>query len=321
MRRATLERLPFRAALAAVCLVPALLVAQEPAQPRSPAPAVPTLDALMSARDYRATGVSRLSAAERAALERWLARYTTTVAAAARSAARAQDSARAPAPLAEVVRPSRSTAAQVALGAIVEVASVLSGGGFLVLADGTMWEVWVGDQIKTAVWSPGDRVIVREQAAPPAEFFRLQFENGRAGSMVTVRYAGSTGAPSVGHYDQTTAPTVFGEASYYSPYVTYDVYVPFGAFGVCGWNCGAFNGGNRHGRSGFDGRGGVHRRGRLDALPNRARPTRTVGVRPSGVRPSRGPQVAPPPRTNAAPSTSAAPRMSAPPRMMPAPRP
>ena len=39
------------------------------------------LDEVMSAQDQMATGVANLSAAQRQSLERWLARYTGTVAA------------------------------------------------------------------------------------------------------------------------------------------------------------------------------------------------------------------------------------------------
>src|SRR5918992_2594369 len=42
------------------------------------------LDEVMSAQDQVATGVANLSAAQRQSLERWLARYTGTVAAVAR---------------------------------------------------------------------------------------------------------------------------------------------------------------------------------------------------------------------------------------------
>ena len=42
------------------------------------------LDEVMSAQDQMATGVANLSVAQRQSLERWLARYTGTVAAVAR---------------------------------------------------------------------------------------------------------------------------------------------------------------------------------------------------------------------------------------------
>src|SRR5690349_1850336 len=119
--------------LPALCL-PALLTAQA-APPSSP----PRIDAVMSASDIRETGISRLSSAERAALERWLGRYTTVVATAARSTParggerpstaeraprneygeRARAGARAPRP-----RP-------LVYGDYAEVKSILGGGAFV----------------------------------------------------------------------------------------------------------------------------------------------------------------------------------------------
>src|SRR5688572_15009408 len=63
-------------------LIPAaaLLLGAIAAQPASAQG--PDLDRVMSAQEREATGIARLNASERAALEAWLARYTATVSAA-----------------------------------------------------------------------------------------------------------------------------------------------------------------------------------------------------------------------------------------------
>ena len=66
------------AVLALATLAPALAA---PAAAQAPAPL--RIDALMSERDRQETGITRMTPAERQALERWLARYTAAAVAGA----------------------------------------------------------------------------------------------------------------------------------------------------------------------------------------------------------------------------------------------
>lgn len=285
-------------ALPALCF-PALLTAQ--ATP-------PRLDAVMSASDVRETGISRLSAAERAALERWLGRYTTVVATGARSTPPQERSATSERASRDeqgerrraVVRAPRLR--QLAWGDYAEVKSILNGGGFIVLADGSMWEVWVGDQSNSIVWEVGDVIRVLEAPAPPEEHYIFKFENGRARSLVTVRYAGMVRAEAVEIGRPTKSDTVprdYGSAgasrspTVFAPSAAYEtVYEPvYGAYYYLPqWNAR---------------RGNVNRAKRLDERA--VAPTeRTIGVRPStGAAASRSGASTPAASRTTSPSTSA----------------
>ena len=261
------------------------------------------LDSLMSARDWKATGVGRLTAAERAALERWIARREAKLVA-ERTAAPRTDARVSTAPVAEY-----AAAPQVAIGSIVQVTTLLSGGGFVGLADGTLWEVWSSDLTGTRLWAAGDHVIVRSNPAPPAEWYTLRFEHGRTRTVASVRYAGTTGPSRVAIGAEPArqvapyAPTVF-----MAP-----VYVP-GYYEVPGYH--------QHGY--YDRRWDRERvydprfdRNRDDRRPSRLMlEPRNVGVRP-------GPRPTPtaPPRMEAAPRMAPAPTVSPAPGLSPVPRP
>lgn len=176
-----------------VSAVLALATLAPPLAAQAPTPL--RIDALMSERDRQETGVARLTAAERQAFERWLSRYTAAaVAGATRVTEESGTTARRTAERApERGRRSPRHAQRVVLGATVEITSVLANGGFLVMEDGSMWEVYVRDITGSSTWTAGDQVLVRDNPAPPDLLYRLRFENGRARSTASVRYAGRTG--------------------------------------------------------------------------------------------------------------------------------
>lgn len=185
-------------------VVPAALGAQ----------AAPKIDTMMTAREYRDAGIAKLSVAERAALERWLGRRL------------ARPSAVGPRPSAAEGGSPRAARP----GSVVSVTSLLGGGGFVVLADGTMWEVWVSDQTASAAWRAGDPLLVRAQPAPPEARYTLRFENGRTRSAASVRYAGvaQPSAVAIGRDRQSVAPaaaqTVIVREPVYVPVPTYEYY-------------------------------------------------------------------------------------------------
>jgi hypothetical protein len=163
------------------------------------------LDEVMSAQDQMATGVANLSAAQRQSLERWLARYTGTVAAVARRLDRAP-AREADAPTRDVApraEPSRQAPARQAQqpdltsrpwlphklpnGALM--LRSIDGSTFVMLADGTMWEIYLPHRPHADTWRAGDLIQVRQASVVTGEF-DYQLINGVARSSVSARFAG-----------------------------------------------------------------------------------------------------------------------------------
>lgn len=79
---------------------------------------------------------------------------------------------------------------------IFQVVAVERFGGFVVLEDGTRWEVFLPHRPGTAMWQPGDHVLI--QLLPVrrgAHTYRLQ--NGERDDVAAVRFAGMGAAPPV----------------------------------------------------------------------------------------------------------------------------
>jgi hypothetical protein len=160
------------------------------------------LDEVMSAQDQVQTGVANLSAAQRQQLERWLARYTGTVASVTRrldrAPARAESIQAAPRSV-----PPRQAAPQQAeqprltgrpwlphrLPNGAQMLQSIDGSTFVMLADGTMWEVYLPHRPQAGVWRAGDLILVKQASAPVGEFDH-QLYNGAARSTVSARFAG-----------------------------------------------------------------------------------------------------------------------------------
>lgn len=160
----------------------------------------PTLSQIMSEREQQETGIASLSAAQRAELEAWLARYTATVTSVARSG-------RAAAPRAErrggegdaearelpairrVDGPQRIARAPRTVPDAARVLRMMDGGDFVMLDDGTVWEVYLPDRPATVNWASGDAVRVRQRPAPVGAFdYDLIY--GPRRERVAVRFAG-----------------------------------------------------------------------------------------------------------------------------------
>ena len=170
------------------------------------------LDEIMSAQDQMATGVANLSAAQRQNLERWLSRYTGTVAAVARNLEPARE-ADAPvtngAPRAEPSRqaPRRQAQQEDLTGQPwlphklpngAQMLRSIDGSTFVMLADGTMWEIYLPHRPQADEWRSGDLIQVRQASVVTGEFDH-QLINGAARSTVSARFAGwvkmENGAP------------------------------------------------------------------------------------------------------------------------------
>jgi hypothetical protein len=184
------------ALLAALMLMPCALLAQA---------SDVKLDEVMSAQDQMATGIANLSAAQRQNLERWLARYTGTVAAVARrldraptreadtpsgnGAPRDESPRQAPARQAEQQRITGEPWLPHKLPNGALMLRSIDGSTFVMLADGTMWEIYLPHRPHADTWRAGDLILVRQAAVVTGDFDH-QLVNGAARSTVSARFAG-----------------------------------------------------------------------------------------------------------------------------------
>jgi hypothetical protein len=184
------------ALFAALMLIPCALAAQG---------SDVKLDEVMSAQDQVATGVANLSTAQRQSLERWLARYTGTVAAVARRLERvpareADAPARDAAPRAEPSRqaPARQAQQESLTGRPwlphklpngAQMLRSIDGSTFVMLADGTMWEIYLPHRPQADTWRSGDLIQVRQASIVTGDF-EYQLVNGASRSSVSARFAG-----------------------------------------------------------------------------------------------------------------------------------
>jgi hypothetical protein len=73
----------------------------------------------------------------------------------------------------------------------LQVTEVREDGTFIVLQDGSTWEVFLPDRPSTVEWKVGDYVMVRERWIAQGDY-EYQLNNGRAHSVAVVRWAGMT---------------------------------------------------------------------------------------------------------------------------------
>lgn len=173
------------AALTAALLAPAALDAQAPA---ATADTTIRVDDFMTPEEAAATGVANLTPAQRVAFERWVDRYTALVTRVARREPRSEPrQARRDVAMHHGAHPRGSG----------RVAELISGGDFVRLEDGSVWEIYSPDRVATVGWKAGNTVIVRERnvviSSGDARFDML-LVNGEAGTSATARFRG-TGMP------------------------------------------------------------------------------------------------------------------------------
>ena len=180
-------------AVGAIALLPGIALAQ-----------APSLDQLMSPEERAAAGIAKLTPAERASLETWLARYTATVTTVVRGMQPATD---APALQAGVAQPTvpppnvqpapqaRTLPQPLPLPRTAPNGAQLfrsaDVGTFIMLDDGTMWEIYFSDRSRTAAWRVGDFVSVQKRNARVGKFdYQLVNASAVGNGRVTARYAG-----------------------------------------------------------------------------------------------------------------------------------
>ena len=68
---------------------------------------------------------------------------------------------------------------------------VINEGSHVVLADGTIWEVYLPDRPSVNTWRPGDVLVVRESSVSQGEY-DYQLKDGRTRGAVYARLVGET---------------------------------------------------------------------------------------------------------------------------------
>lgn len=125
-----------------------------------------TIDSVMSAKEQASTGILSLTAAQRAAFEQWLNRYTSVVLEVAR-----ESSQGTPGRTAVAAPPAQPRQSQVYGGV---------GGGhwienngdgkIITLEDGSIWQINPVDQVDTALWLATTDITVLHADSPVGEY-------------------------------------------------------------------------------------------------------------------------------------------------------
>jgi len=158
------------------------------------ASAGPTMSDVMSPAEMRATGVASLTPAQRAALDAWVARYTAIIErASAHGAQAATDASSASAASSGSNAPANETyAGPLAVPYGARIAEVKDGGTYILLSDGTEWEVYLPNRPATTTWATGDYLIVAGRAVEQNGKYYFQLINGRDGTTAAVQWRGKT---------------------------------------------------------------------------------------------------------------------------------
>jgi hypothetical protein len=139
-----------------------------------------TMDGVMSAAEQRETGLRSLTAAQRAALDSWLMRYTMSVINIAQKGASGNQAGRP--------RSGGGVYAGVGEGHWIE--EVSNGGAMVTLEDGSIWEINSIDRIDTALWLPATDITIIEANRPIGEY-RYTFINKDDGEKALAKYIGA----------------------------------------------------------------------------------------------------------------------------------
>jgi hypothetical protein len=150
-------------------------------------PSAPRMSDVMSPSEMRETGLASLTPAQRAALDAWLARYTTIVEHAASYGAQAGGTAAASAPD-NNGGVSYSGPPNAEYGS--RITEVRDGGGYVKLADNTVWEVLLAKRPEADTWKVGDYVLVSARAVVLGGDYYFELINGRSGHGVEVKFKG-----------------------------------------------------------------------------------------------------------------------------------
>jgi hypothetical protein len=164
---------------------------ERPEGPLSFAPdSVPELADLLTAREMERMGLAKLTEAEQqelaALLVRWRRMGRIGMGAPGRMLA---------VPLARRF-PATTRVEVVDQGdprSATAIADIAAGGTLVVLGDGTMWEVYLPDRVKTAAWAKGEAVRVRP-ASVEVGSYDYELLNGGSADRALVRFRGRSDA-------------------------------------------------------------------------------------------------------------------------------
>jgi hypothetical protein len=149
-------------------------------------PTVPQMADVMSPAEMRETGVATLNATQRAALDAWVSRYTNMIERAASHGATAAGGGSDTPPAAN----NETYAGPLSVPYGSRIAAVKEGGTYIVLADGTIWEVYLPNRPTTKTWAVGDFLIVAGRAVEQNGVYYFSLINGRDESSVAVAWRG-----------------------------------------------------------------------------------------------------------------------------------
>ena len=145
----------------------------------------PRMSDVMSPSELRATGIASLTVAQRAELDAWLVRYTGIVERAASHGAQTDAPAAVGGDNGGV---SYAGPPNAEYGS--RITDVRDGGGFVKLADGTVWEVLLAKRPEADTWKVGDYVLVSARAVVMGGDYYFELINGRSGHGVEVKFKG-----------------------------------------------------------------------------------------------------------------------------------
>jgi len=185
---------------------------------QSPLMLVPLrMDQLMSADQFARAGIARLTPEQRLHLDAWLTRYTAEL----RQAMERSDPIAGAGPVS--MRPAVARPPTAANGAVSadsdasdddaapaqqprafgwtvfsttplgsRLAEVPEDGGYVRLADGTLWEIYLPDRTATDTWETGDYITVSRAAAAVGDFDHM-LVNAPSNTRAYARFAGVVG--------------------------------------------------------------------------------------------------------------------------------
>jgi len=129
-----------------------------------------SMEQVMTPAQLQETGVATLSAAQRAALNRWLNAYTVRVLQVASGTAQARGE-------------------YVGVGSGHWIKKVSSGGRIVELEDGSLWEIKAVDRTNTALWLPVTNISVLLAKTPVGEY-KYTLLNKDDGETALAKYLG-----------------------------------------------------------------------------------------------------------------------------------
>lgn len=133
------------------------------------------ISSFMTPQELQTTGVGQLSPAQRAALDKWLNRYTRAVIRTARGS--------------EATDGGTGTASEYITGKGHWVQEVSGNGAILTLEDDSMWEIISIDQVDTALWLPTTDITVIRDPRPVGDY-KYVLVNTEDGEKAHAKYMG-----------------------------------------------------------------------------------------------------------------------------------